>query len=539
VIQVKCNAGTTPGPYNGGSPTARCVDSSTGTGGVYDPPVCQPEGGLNPKPYVGYTACTPARCIAPPPPPPPPPPPVPTLQAPKQPGDPSTGWGLNMKCSDFRDQAFVWALDKQVDYLSLCMSQDCAQSLEGGNANAPTELGCRFMDANGFCYNSGTTQRWCKDNAGDSRCVDGGETTAMPPLGTSATKPPQPTMWQPVANYPLRGTAKETGLKVSCSCMKNCACVVQNKDNKCYCSKLDTEVTGAGPWKAATISKAGKDGECFCKCVAGDAVAISPIQPPPPPTQPLPPPTQALPPPTQALPPPTQPPPSAGVAAPPPVVTIPVVSIAPPPPVLPPVVTIPPPPPADAITIKDAVGAALCVQDSKYPNECKSLLNIRCTDWRDLADSFAPTKQEVYYAGCMAQDCAQSMEGGNLNKQDQPGCRFLDYNGFCYIYGTAQMWCAGRGKGTVWCKDGGQTWGLQINGLGTSPSGTVVPGQAAGAFFPPDWTPHAGVAYRGQWKESGYNGNKAFSCSCMKNCGCVGGTKWSDIPLSVAFLNAN
>ena len=33
----------------------------------------------------------------------------------------------------------------------------------------------------------------------------------------------------------------------------------------------------------------------------------------------------------------------------------------------------------------------------------------------------------------------QSLEGGNANKPDQPGCRFLDGNGFCYIYGTAQV----------------------------------------------------------------------------------------------------
>lgn len=36
------------------------------------------------------------------------------------------------------------------------------------------------------------------------------------------------------------------------------------------------------------------------------------------------------------------------------------------------------------------------------------------------------------------QDCAQSLEGGS---EKQPGCRFLDENGFCYAYNSAQMWC--------------------------------------------------------------------------------------------------
>jgi len=37
-LQVTCSKGYEPGPYNGGVPTAKCVDG--GKGGVYDPPVC-------------------------------------------------------------------------------------------------------------------------------------------------------------------------------------------------------------------------------------------------------------------------------------------------------------------------------------------------------------------------------------------------------------------------------------------------------------------------------------------------------------------
>jgi len=166
----------------------------------------------------------------------------------------------------------------------------------------------------------------------------------------------------------------------------------------------------------------------------------------------------------------------------------------------PPVITLPPPPPMD---IDDAVGAGLCVKNGAYPHECKSLLNIRCADWRDSAHTWAPTKQQGYYASCMAQDCEQSLEGGESNHPDLPGCRFLDGNGFCYAYGTAQMWCAGRGIDTPWCSDGGASWGLAAAGLGTA------------AEKPTDWTPHADVKFRGQWSD-----DAPYSCSCMKDCTC-------------------
>ena len=68
--------------------------------------------------------------------------------------------------------------------------------------------------------------------------------------------------------------------------------------------------------------------------------------------------------------------------------------------IAPPVITLPPPPAPD---IADAEGAALCHTDANYPHQCKSLLNIRCADWRDSADTWAPTKQEKFYAACMAQ----------------------------------------------------------------------------------------------------------------------------------------
>ena len=58
VVQVTCDKGYSDGAYNGGPPTAKCVDK--GKGGVYDPPMCSPTG----LPMKGFDACTPAKCIA-------------------------------------------------------------------------------------------------------------------------------------------------------------------------------------------------------------------------------------------------------------------------------------------------------------------------------------------------------------------------------------------------------------------------------------------------------------------------------------------
>jgi len=83
--------------------------------------------------------------------------------------------------------------------------------------------------------------------------------------------------------------------------------------------------------------------------------------------------------------------------------------------------------------------------DAQLRKDSKSLLNIRCADWRDQHTTWDETKQKTFYAKCMGQDCEQSLESG----ADKLGCRFLDGNkdggegkGFCYIYSTAQSWYA-------------------------------------------------------------------------------------------------
>ena len=59
----------------------------------------------------------------------------------------------------------------------------------------------------------------------------------------------------------------------------------------------------------------------------------------------------------------------------------------------------PGPPPAEAN-----------VCEMQQDGTCKSLLNIRCADWRDKAHTWASYKQKDYIEKCMAQDCVQSME---------------------------------------------------------------------------------------------------------------------------------
>ena len=238
--------------------------------------------------------------------------------------------------------------------------QDCVQSLEGGNANKATEVGCRFTDANGFCYHAGATQLWCKDNAKDPRCVDLGASAAIVPLGAA---PAKPTSWLPVANYPLRGAAKESGETVTCACMKNCACVYKSSKWKCYCSDATTQPVGALEWHIDKELKSGKDGMCTCNCQAGPAVTVEPVaveiadekegegggeE-------------------------------EGGEGGEGTVIvngggtvegSVHVEEVM----VAPPEIHLPPPPP---VSIEDAVGAGLCDQSDKYPLQCKSLLNIR------------------------------------------------------------------------------------------------------------------------------------------------------------------
>ena len=62
--------------------------------------------------------------------------------------------------------------------------------------------------------------------------------------------------------------------------------------------------------------------------------------------------------------------------------------------------------------------------DAQLRKDDKSLLNIRCGDRRDLHSTWDDTKQKIFYAKYMGQDCEQSLQSGDKT----PGCRFMDDN---------------------------------------------------------------------------------------------------------------
>ena len=157
---------------------------------------------------------------------------------------------------------------------------------------------------------------------------------------------------------------------------------------------------------------------------------------------------------------------------------------APPSPVAPPPDA--PPPPTD-----------VNVCSIQADGTCKSMLNIRCADWRDKADTWRDSKQLDYIQKCMGQDCEQSMESGS----DTPGCRFLDGNGFCYAYNSAQTWCGNAGLGSPYCKDGGADWAQPPLGNAETSQTGWIPGT-----FP----------YRGSSADKG-----SMECACMKDCTCT------------------
>jgi len=128
-----------------------------------------------------------------------------------------------------------------------CMQQDCEQSMEGGNANQASELGCRFMDPHGFCYINGQLQLWCAgEGKGNEWCNDGGEDWAPPPLGTAAIGHEK---WVPKQNIHIY-TSSASGVPVideskpayNCACMKQCTCTYKKPrsrdgaiQTKCWC----------------------------------------------------------------------------------------------------------------------------------------------------------------------------------------------------------------------------------------------------------------------------------------------------------------
>ena len=121
----------------------------------------------------------------------------------------------------------------------------------------------------------------------------------------------------------------------------------------------------------------------------------------------------------------------------------------------------------------------------------KSVLNAWCARFRDHASPRAHVLKK-----CYEQDCAQSLEGGDINRPDSPGCRFVDEHGFCYMRGAAQTWCLANARNPA-CHDSGARWAAAPLGVAASPSAAR-------------WAPKA------QRK-----GGATLQCACMKNCRCT------------------
>lgn len=168
---------------------------------------------------------------------------------------------------------------------------------------------------------------------------------------------------------------------------------------------------------------------------------------------------------------------------------------------------------------------------------CDFYINIRCQKWRDEGYSWSESKQRQYLTECMAQDCEQSMEPLDSQKDDltaggiplKPGCRYVDKYGFCYTENVAQMWCkenptshhcdgdhdvtvayqhSGRHEDThpvSRSHDGGATWAR-------APLGSALQ-EAPGSRSTSGWQP-------GTFNYMGEDKSGTVTCACMKDCTC-------------------
>jgi len=170
-------------------------------------------------------------------------------------------------CGTYRDTKKASTEGTQLKNFHDCMEQDCALSLN-------TNIGCRYMDDNGFCYNTAKAQEWCLANPKNVYCkADGGEKWgwASAKMGTADG---EVTAWVPkkdVALYDVK-TGEESG-SFSCACLKNCACEFNSWDaskSKCRCLHgEDEKPVGESSVEMPRIlsSKTSTNqGKCGCVC---------------------------------------------------------------------------------------------------------------------------------------------------------------------------------------------------------------------------------------------------------------------------------
>mmetsp|Transcript_19575 Transcript_19575/g.54558 ORF Transcript_19575/g.54558 Transcript_19575/m.54558 type:complete len:159 (+) Transcript_19575:70-546(+) len=99
--------------------------------------------------------------------------------------------------------------------------------------------------------------------------------------------------------------------------------------------------------------------------------------------------------------------------------------------------------------------------------------------------------QKELLAKCMQQECAQSLGyQGNF-------CKFLDGNGLCYTYKTAQEWCRDNPTAPA---------------CNPQPEYPTCRGNCAG-----QWQPMSGARVVTGANSEG----DSYSCTCLKNCACT------------------
>jgi len=158
-----------------------------------------------------------------------------------------------------------------------------------------------------------------------------------------------------------------------------------------------------------------------------------------------------------------------------------------------------------------AVTAKLC---DKPGESYKSNLNGKCGDYRDTKTSLTYFNQMLLLAKCMAQDCKQSLtpKAGAVGAGNF--CRFRDALGLCYVYMTAQMWCADAGSADQMCSnDGGANWAISPVGSAATVADTKwVPKQNA-------------ILYENSGDADKSKAGTTYKCACLKNCSCQSSKK--------------
>ncbi|EKX36649.1 hypothetical protein GUITHDRAFT_155186 [Guillardia theta CCMP2712] len=166
---------------------------------------------------------------------------------------PDNAKGLNIKCSDWRDQKDFKVAPQQMQQMAKCMAADCVQSFE--------TVGCRFTDANRLCYTD-VGQGWCSQHVGHPQCNDLGVSVLAPPAGTSS--------WTPIEDVALFGSASGDA-HYGCTCMKHCTYSSGSKKFRCATGYSKVGVSGSpADTPASIVNDEGKAEDCACFCGKGE-----------------------------------------------------------------------------------------------------------------------------------------------------------------------------------------------------------------------------------------------------------------------------